>query len=533
VRRDGLITVSNQRREEELWVDPGTVVAYEKTGLWPAMTEAEMSAAKNDGRFLVYGQELVPNGGFMSAPRSIQWTSTSGCNLRCKHCYASSAERSEDELTTDEVLHIVDQACAMGVDSLHVLGGEPFFREDMARILRYASEHGLRCHVSSNGTLVDDAVAKELSGLPGLTVDISLDSASAELHDWLRGSGAFLAAHRGIEHLQHHGVRFSTTCTINPRTLPRMEDVVQQAVRLGAYRVQFLIVSPVGRASKHESELLLSGEQRQLFAKKLGELYEQYGQQLVIDSPAASPVLKRTAEPAYPRDALVFSGCMAGIDKMAICADGSATACPHLQEVFGDVRKQKLARVWTNMHRQRLERLGWGCEATGLQGICGGGCPAPERHTDEVAPCSGRGAPAKADKAAVEVKTAWCPGDCLFPCSCPRDCFAPCSCPGDCPFPCLCPRDCLVPCSCPTDCRFPCLCPSDCRCPLPCSCPSHCALPCLCPTDCRCPLPCSCPSHCALPCLCPTDCRCPIPCCPSDYLRPYCPCPAPTCVFPR
>ena len=489
VRRDGLITISRDGMEEEWLVDPDVVKTFESTGCWPTMTESATRNVRESDRFRLYGTVPSSEGGLLSAPVTIQWDITSGCNLRCKHCYSSSADSDPDELAEDEALRIIKEAYDIGVHSLHILGGEPFFRSDVIHLLQEASRLGLTCHVSSNGTLIDGSKTGALSGLTGLTVDVSLDSVDPQVHDWLRGKGAFHKAISGIHHLAKDGIRFSTTCTVNPRTLGQMQEVVDQAIRLGAYRVQFLIVSPIGRALDHEPELVLNSEQRVQFTQTLHALQAKHGGELIIDSPAASTPAHGATGSAEFLDEFVLSGCMAGIDKMAIRADGSVTACPHLKEVFGNVREASLDQIWANMHLKRAERLGWDCAAVPFNGICGGGCPAPERFPEEISPCSGRETMVLSPS--VSEATTWCHGDCPFPCGCPSDCRLPCMCPGDCPFPC----------GCPSDCRLPCMCPSDCRCPIPC-CPTDCSFPCMCPSDCRCPIPC-CPSDCRFPCMCP------------------------------
>ena len=52
----------------------------------------------------------------------------------------------------------------MQVFQVNFGGGEPFLRDDFLEILRYAHHHGITTCVSTNGTLLDDALVDALLG---------------------------------------------------------------------------------------------------------------------------------------------------------------------------------------------------------------------------------------------------------------------------------------------------------------------------------------------------------------------------------
>jgi MoaA/NifB/PqqE/SkfB family radical SAM enzyme len=52
------------------------------------------------------------------------WFLLSKCNLRCKYCYYSIAQREERELNTNTVLRIAEKAKEVGVFLVHLSGGE-------------------------------------------------------------------------------------------------------------------------------------------------------------------------------------------------------------------------------------------------------------------------------------------------------------------------------------------------------------------------------------------------------------------------
>ena len=51
---------------------------------------------------------------------------TLSCNLRCRHCLVSAGKKLKDELSTDEIKRVVDEAIELGVKRFYITGGEPF-----------------------------------------------------------------------------------------------------------------------------------------------------------------------------------------------------------------------------------------------------------------------------------------------------------------------------------------------------------------------------------------------------------------------
>lgn len=110
------------------------------------------------------------------------------CNLRCSMCgtWQKGAERSRDELTTEEISRILDEARELGGRELILVGAEPLTRENLPDIVRDAKQRGFPVHIVTNGTLLTPALSSKLvsAGLESATV--SIDGPS-EIHDEVRG----------------------------------------------------------------------------------------------------------------------------------------------------------------------------------------------------------------------------------------------------------------------------------------------------------------------------------------------------------
>lgn len=115
-------------------------------------------------------------------PLSVILELTNRCNERCVHCYVD-LDDVRGELTTDEVLRILDELRAAGTLFLTLTGGEIFLRKDALPIARRARELGFALRLFSNGTLIDEEKARAIAEIGPLAVELSLFSLDPEKHD--------------------------------------------------------------------------------------------------------------------------------------------------------------------------------------------------------------------------------------------------------------------------------------------------------------------------------------------------------------
>ena len=152
----------------------------------------------------------------LDAPICLTWELTYACNLACLHCLSSSGRRDPRELTTEECKAVIDELERMQVFYVNIGGGEPTVRSDFWELVDYATEHHVGVKFSTNGVRIDAAVAARLAASDYVDVQISLDGATAEVNDAVRGAGSFDTAVRALGHLRDAGFRdakISVVCT--------------------------------------------------------------------------------------------------------------------------------------------------------------------------------------------------------------------------------------------------------------------------------------------------------------------------------
>jgi pyruvate-formate lyase-activating enzyme len=139
------------------------------------------------------------------------------CNLHCDYCCVrSSPTAPRRELGLARVQRIAREAAELAVKEIFVTGGEPFLLEDIGDILLSCAS-AAPTTVLTNGMLFTGRRAESLGALPRdrIVLQISLDSATPELHDLHRGPGTWARTREGIQRARAQGFRVRLAATVS------------------------------------------------------------------------------------------------------------------------------------------------------------------------------------------------------------------------------------------------------------------------------------------------------------------------------
>ncbi|MBE6087065.1 MAG: putative heme d1 biosynthesis radical SAM protein NirJ1 [Clostridium beijerinckii] len=298
----------------------------------------------------------------------VAWNCTKTCNLKCKHCYASSDNKKyDDELTLDESKKFIDDLKDFNVPALLFSGGEPLMKENILELLDYASQRKIRSTISTNGTLLDKDVCKSLKKINLGYVGVSLDGIGSN-HDAFRGvSGAFDSALRGIRNCievnQKVGLRF----TINKNNYKELEDIFKLIKEEKIPRVCFYHLVYSGRGSKMVDEDISKEETRQALDLIISKAIE-FGPSveiLTVDNHAdavytylkslekfkdkSDNILKLLKTNGGNRSGMAF----ANVDFFGNVHPDQFT----WQHTFGNVKEEKFGSIWRNSENEILNGL--------------------------------------------------------------------------------------------------------------------------------------------------------------------------------
>jgi len=344
------------------------------------------------------------------APITIVWNFTNRCNLNCLHCHQDSSPSSlYPELTTSQAFKVIDNMSDAGVAILTFSGGEPLLRDDLYDAIRRAYDRGMLCTLASNGTMITRSVAKRLYKAGVKRVEIGLDGARAETHDFLRNkSGSFEATIQGIRSCAEVGFdELAATMTLHSKNINELEETMNLAERLGVTRFYLNRLIPAGRGVGvyhldvtfeekvkaletlynrfHKS--VTSGFGMQCYARgmtyysRLG--YERSGGRVFTVSEALSGYEKMFQE-KFGLDiskivrelAAGFGGCSVGLTYAGLTASGDLLPCVPAPIKLGNLLEQSLEEIWVHNellnHVRRREALRGSCKICGYNSLCGG-----------------------------------------------------------------------------------------------------------------------------------------------------------------
>ncbi|MBS0458443.1 MAG: radical SAM protein, partial [Proteobacteria bacterium] len=88
----------------------------------------------------------------LGIPLGVQLDLTYRCNERCIHCYLD--HDAHGEMTTAEILGLLDQLAAAGTFFLNISGGEIFMRPDLFEIVEYARKLQFSVKLKTNAVMI-------------------------------------------------------------------------------------------------------------------------------------------------------------------------------------------------------------------------------------------------------------------------------------------------------------------------------------------------------------------------------------------
>ncbi len=198
-----------------------------------------------------------------SAPLFLAWQLTNRCGCRCLHCCEESGPDKgwKDELTREQALHVARQIAELGIPYIAFGGGEPLGVPWALEIFEILTKGGCEIKLETNGLLIDERMADRLRELNMACIQISVDGATARVHEGLRPDGSFQGALDALERCAKRGLEpelvFIPT-KLNVQDAPHVYDL---AARRG---VRTFVTGPMmrlGRAALAWETLAASDEQ--------------------------------------------------------------------------------------------------------------------------------------------------------------------------------------------------------------------------------------------------------------------------------
>jgi len=289
----------------------------------------------------------------------FQWHITNRCNYRCKHCY--QIDYSDSAELSLEDLKVIARRIGTTMNKwgkkadISITGGEPFIRKDLFDFLAFLNsmDEIARVDLLCNGTLIKEKTADRLKEFQKITrIQVSLDGATADTHDRIRGAGAFEKALKGIRILNSKGFDVKAMFTLQRGNVQEIPALIDLALKEDISGLTIERLVPTGSAREMNDAVLKPDELRCVFQSISDRADAEF------DSGSNVRILKyrplwinidpcraKTDSNTAPHRELGAS-CSIGLDGLCILPDATVLACRRLPIPIGNLKKDSIEKIW-------------------------------------------------------------------------------------------------------------------------------------------------------------------------------------------
>lgn len=268
---------------------------------------------------------------------SAQIEITNKCNLACVHCFNNSGDPYPDELTTKEILSLIDTLSCMGVYHITITGGEPLLHPDIFEIVEHAREKPMSVDIFTNATLITKEHVKKFKKVGINRFNISIDSVNEHIHDTFRGKkGALKKTLKAIHLLKEAGFSIKISFSLSQCTKECVTDVLDYCIENGL-EIEILPVIQSGRG-----------------IEGLAVSPQEYYCGLVERFTA----MKRGLKGTFNIHEKMEEGCDIARNSIGIKADGTVLACPGCDKDMGlgNVKNIHVKELWEDNETLKIIR---------------------------------------------------------------------------------------------------------------------------------------------------------------------------------
>ena len=351
----------------------GKIIITEK-GAAPLL---ESGAPYNEINQYRLEQLEIQEGFYLNTPPLVWLEITKHCNLKCPHCYIDGGEKREHELSTDEIIAVIDDLADMGVWAIALTGGEPTLHPDFAFFVQHARSRGLLVGIATHGLHLTDTL---LAKLPkdGVIISISID----DLHVKNKNpESEFNIAADSLLRCIAHGFNANIMTNTNRKNVDQLDKIISWGEEHDV-SVRSVPFSPIGeRAKKNAHELENIPEDVNKAAKfwlKEMAWEHKYHEKVGL---CVGLIFNYGLTLAF-----MSRRCSSGRFLAYICADGTVYPCTMCagEKIFspGNIKEKPFSELWQDVWP--IRKKSWddfketceGCPLNNESYYCSSRCPA-------------------------------------------------------------------------------------------------------------------------------------------------------------
>lgn len=317
--------------------------------------------------------------------RSVHWSITGRCNLKCRHCYMESPTGRYGELPLPDILNIIEQLAAANVCQVELSGGEPFLRQDLLDIMTALKNHQITVsQLYSNGVLITDEMLQEIKKL-GFSPSIQISYDGCGTHDAMRGvTGAEPATIAAIRRLRKQNFPVIIATSIDRSNIGVLTATYEL---MKALNIQFWRIAPPQVIGNwRQTTTALTKEELLPACAAITARWLADDKPFQLQIPGYQSGIAEDVQDIYSPDSY---DCIACRLSCALLPDGTLIPCPGytdtvvyeqmpnlLQEPFANLWSKSTLRTIIDMKKSEILAYNSQCADCKAFKDCGGGCRA-------------------------------------------------------------------------------------------------------------------------------------------------------------
>ncbi len=283
-------------------------------------------------------------GGSLPAPIGLLAELTHRCPLGCPYCSNPiELDTRIGELNTATWQRVFSEASALGILHVHLSGGEPLARRDLADLVAHCAHVGLYTNLITSGVGLTRSVMARLADAGLDHVQLSIQDSEAGSADHIAGyEGAFARKRDAAGLVVETGLPLTVNAVIHRANVARAGEMVALAIALGARRVEIAHTQYYGWGLRNRSALMPSRDEAERAIEEIERLKLLHAGTIVIDHVAPDYHAR------YPKP------CMGGWARRSLNVTPSGRVLPcHAAETipgleFWTVASHTLGSIWAD-----------------------------------------------------------------------------------------------------------------------------------------------------------------------------------------
>ena len=265
------------------------------------------------------------------------------CNLKCLHCYQENHKPIQLEFDKLVIIYkqfkdLLNKKKMKG--HINITGGEPLCNPYLFKLLDLIKENSdlITFSILTNGTLINEKIAKKIKSYNPLYVQVSLEGGK-KTNDYIRGKGTYKKIAEGIVNLRKENIFTSISFTATSLNYKEFPKVVRYARKYGVNNVWSDRFIPLGDSDK---SLALNYEQTreylEIMNKERNKLKKVKNSNTTISMYRALQ-FQMTNDFAY--------GCTAGDTLLTVMENGDLVPCRRMPITIGNLFDRSMYDLYT------------------------------------------------------------------------------------------------------------------------------------------------------------------------------------------